>query len=230
MSLEPRFSIRRRWVVRFAVAVVVIAVVVGLALWFTGRRDNPQDDPTTPTPTSTSDDTGSRVANGCLGGQAVNAQTVLTAQQQAPLDDVGAAELTATFLRWSGLDGETLPPLDEIETVIDAIAAPDAGPALTEGYNESVEAGAAETERTGPPVSTVEGGYYIESSDEGGVVLSILVIVPEYPREGGGTESRAFSGTWQLVRSDVWRIQDFEGGTRSPEDLASIMTPFVGGC
>jgi len=232
MSLQPQMPVRRSWIRRLLVVIVAVALLAGLTVWISGAlRGDGQEPGTTAPPTDpTSASEEARVANGCLGGQAVTAQTVLTAQQQAQLDDVGAAEFAATLTRWAGTSDRILPPLEEVPVVMEAIASPDATAAVTSVEEQVANADGSATDRTGPAVSTVEGGYYVESATDDVVVVSILVVVPEWENDAGEIEARAFSGTYSMQRgSGEWLLEDF-GSARSPEDLTSIMTPFVGGC
>ncbi|MCM3662522.1 hypothetical protein M3148_16210 [Georgenia satyanarayanai] len=230
MSFEPEIRVPRRWLRRLVLAIVTVALVAGVVVWASGLASREQPAPAPAGPTAEPDPTGSaqtaRVANGCLGGQAVNAQTVLLAQDQAPLDDVGAAEFAATLARWGGGEGG-LPPADEVPVVLDTIAAPDASDSVMGLAEHSEEIGSG-AERQGPATSTVEGGYYIESSTEHEVVVSVLTVDTE--PAPNSQEVMAGSVMMTLDRSSGgWLLVDF-GGSRELEDLVSIMTPFSGGC
>ncbi|GAA4427222.1 hypothetical protein GCM10023169_26910 [Georgenia halophila] len=222
----------RRWGLRLFVLVVVAGVLAALATWVYGLTREAEQT-STPSPSGLpssgqSDGDGARVANGCLGGQAVTAQTVLTAQGQAPLDDVGAAEFAATTSRWLGVSDATIPPANEIPTVMEAVTAQRATDAVTQVAERLKELGAGAV-RKGPPVATTHGGYYIESSANDEVVVSVLVTVPRWSDENTD-EVWASSGTFTLDRSSgKWLLVDFSG-TREPDDLRSVMTPYVGGC
>jgi len=227
MSFEPQFRYRRRWVRWIVAGVLVLALAAGALTWLQGRRGGttaPSPTPTTTTPTTASPAAG-RVANGCLGGSAIDAQTVLTAQRQAQLDDVGAAEFAATFDRWAG--ERSLPPADEIPVVLEAITAPDAREAVT-SIPERFEEVGAPAEREGPQSSTVNGGYYIESTTAGEVVVSVLLTVPE--ATNGAGEVWTTATTYTLDRSTgAWLLMDIGQG-REVRDLAEIAQPFSGGC
>lgn len=227
MTFEPQFRVPRRWGRRFVVAVVAIALLAGLALWisslFSGSRGEDRV-PDRPAATAPAGDAG-RVANGCLGGQALTAQTVLTAQRDAQLDDIGAAEFAATLMRWGGGAGGA-PPAEEVPIVLDAIRADNASEKVITHHERLADI--TEAERQGIGTSTVEGGYYVESSTDDEVVVSVLTVdrAPD-PEEG---EVMASSSSWTLDRSTgTWMLVDF-GGTREVDDLAGIMSPFVGGC
>lgn len=227
MSFEPEIRVPRRWLRRLVVAIVAVAVIAGVAVWASSLGSGGEDPAPSATPTDEPSPTESgqdaRAANGCLGGQAVNAQTVLTAQDQAPLDDIGAAEFAATINRWGGDGDDGLPPADEVPTVLDAIAAPNATDRVTGVRNAELP-----EERQGLPGSTVNGGYYVESSTENEVVVSILQVAREEVDEAG--DPVGYSVTFTLDRSSgEWLLVD-QQGTRDPNDLNSIMTPFAGGC
>ncbi|MCK6210565.1 hypothetical protein KZX45_08415 [Georgenia sp. EYE_87] len=228
MSFEPQFRYRRRWVRWIVAGILVVAFTAGALTWLHGQRDGtaaPSPAPTTATaPTATP--TAGRVANGCLGGAAITAQTVLTAQQQAQLDDVGAAEFAATFDRWAGSD-ESLPPADEVPVVLKAITAPDAIETVTGLPARFEELGAPE-EREGPAATTEGGGYFIESSTDDEVVVSVLLMVPEVTNQAG--QMWAQGATYTLDRSTgVWLLKDFSA-SREVSDLKSIAQPFAGSC
>lgn len=227
MSFEPQFRIRRSWFRRFFIAVIVIALLAGIGVWISSFfKDSESKEPAAGPPAATEPSgNAGRVANGCLGGQALTAQTVLTAQRDAGLDDIGAAEFAATLARWGGGSGG-VPPAEEISIVMDAIEAEDASEKVA-GQEERLLA-AAEEERQGVETSTIEGGFYIESSSEDEVVVSVLTVDEDIDPE----ENRVLAGstTWTMDRSTgEWMLVDF-GGTREVKDLSSIMTPFVGGC
>lgn len=221
---------RRRLGRAIGVAVVILAVVAGIiALIVSQNRSDPVTQPTG-TPTSPSatptEDVEARAANGCLGGATVNAAMILEAQRQAPRDDIGAAEFTASFMRWAGVSDTTLPPLAELDPVFSAVIE------NVELSSELVAAtqslNASETERTGPSITGTGGGYYIESTSKDTVVVSVMMVVPEWspsPEQVWGG-----SATMTLTRSSgSWLIEKWDA-TRTPEDMTEIMTPFVGGC
>lgn len=231
MSLQPQMPVRRSWIRRLLVVIVAAALLAGLTVWISGalRGDGQEPGssapPTAPPTEPTSSSEEARVANGCLGGQAVTAQTVLTAQQQAQLDDVGAAEFAATFARWSGVGEGALPPADEIPVVLDAIIAPNATESVL-AYRDLADI--ADEARTGNTGSTADGGYYIESSAGDEVVVSFLLTDPTVVDADGAVWTSSFTMT--LTRAGgMWQLID-SGGTRTPDDLASIMAPFSGGC
>lgn len=235
MSLQPQVPVRRGWIRRLVIVIVAVALLAGLAVWISGALrggDGEEPGTTVPSTTPSADPTSptgeeARVANGCLGGQAVTAQTVLTAQQQAQLDDIGAAEFAATFVRWIGVSDRTLPPLDEVPIVVDSVAAADAASTVLDLEEASARLGAG-SERVGPAILTVDGGYYIESTADDEVEVSVLVTVPEFAESGEGTWAAA--GLLVLNRSGgEWRVVDVTSA-RTPDDLGSIMTPFAGGC
>jgi hypothetical protein len=228
MSFEPQFRYRRRWVRWIVAGILVLALSAGGLTWLHGQRDGnaaPSPAPTTataPTPTPTA----GRVANGCLGGSAITAHTVLTALQQAQLDDVGAAEFAATVYRWLGSD-ESLPPADEVPVVLGAITAPDATETVA-GMADRVEEPRLTDERQGPPSSTKGGGYYIESSSGDEVVVSVLLTIPDMKDQAGNVMATAT--TFTLDRSSgEWQLKD-NSADRQISDLKEIAQPFSGGC
>lgn len=211
------------------VAAIMLAAAVGLVYTQTRPDDSiptPTSSPTTATPTTAPTTDIARAANGCLGGAVVDANMVLTAQQTAPLDDIGAAEFAASIVRWSGTGPTTMPPTGEVDSVLGAISG-DAqlSAAIAASFDSQ---GASETARTGPEVTTLGGGYYIESSTADTVVVSVLLTVPEW---SPSTEDIwAGSGMLTLERSSGAWLLTGTGGARTPDDLKTIMTPFVGGC
>ncbi|PFG45040.1 hypothetical protein ATJ97_0093 [Georgenia soli] len=226
MSFEPQFRYRRRWVRWIVAGILVLALAAGALTWLQGRRDGAAAPSPTTTTSTTASPTAARVANGCLGGSAITAQTVLTAQQQAQLDDVGAAEFAATVYRWLGSD-ESLPPADEVPVVLGAITAPDATETVA-GMADRVEELGLTDERQGPPSSTKGGGYYIESSNEDEVVVSVLLTIPEMKDEAGNVMATAT--TFTLDRSSgEWQLED-NSADRQISDLEEIAQPFSGGC
>src|SRR5699024_10310643 len=129
---------------------------------------------------------------------------------QAPLDDVGAAEFAASLARWAG-SGSGLPPSDEVPVVLDAVTSPAAEESVTGLLDEYEEAGVT-SERQGPATYTVEGGYYIESSTEDEVVVPVLTVDTEPASDS--EEVMAWSASMTLDRSsEEWLLVDF-GGSR----------------
>lgn len=110
--------------------------------------------------------------------------------------------------------------------MLDAITAEDAEPSVATLEEAYSEAGVSER-RQGPSVSTDGGGYYIESATEDEVVVSVLVRVPQ--RDGKETTYIAATGFTLSSATGEWRLVDVSA-SRTPKELAKLVTPFVGGC
>jgi len=155
---------RRRRVITWT-ALAVVAVVAAIAAYWALARSGTLPAPppiaaaSTPPPASTTSapgepsstaGAGARTANGCLGGQDPF-QAVIAAAQTATPDQVGAAELAFTFIRWT----ISYPVDPNAAQVADIVAAP--------GYRQSVVSGLDQYRRT-----LLEQGYKSAGTTVGG--------------------------------------------------------------
>ena len=223
MSFQPQVRVRRRWVWWALGVIVVLALLAGLVTWVQGWSGTTPPPSGQPSPTATGGEP--RVANGCLGGPTVDAQMVFTAQDEAPLDDTGAAEFAAALGRWGG---QVPPPSrEEALSVMDSVMAPDASEAVQElpaWFDSHREGG----ERRW--FSTEDGRYYIEASSADEVVVSVLLVVEDGTPTAPDENPQGSSNTYTLDRSSgTWLLADI-GATREVADLHDIGTSFAGAC
>lgn len=228
MSFEPQVRMRRRWIWWVLGVIVILALLAGLITWVQGRQNQTPPPGGQPSPSATTTPASEgRVANGCLGGPTVDAEMVLTAQDEAPVDDTGAAEFAAAIERWLGVI--PVPPTEEVETVLSAVSAPDASEAVTAmpaAFNEFREENAQDNRW----FSTEGGQYYVETSTADEVVVSVLLMVEDGTPTAPDENPQGSSNTYTLDRSTgTWLLADL-GATREVADLYDIGTPFAGGC
>ncbi|WP_380169773.1 hypothetical protein [Jannaschia sp. R86511] len=216
----------RRWpVVVLAVAVVVLlGVTLGLLLNRQPSTDvtqPPAPPPTLGTPDTSQDDatvTGVARADGCLGGDDDLNQALLTAQEQAPISETGAAAFAATWVRW----GNKLPRPEGEAALLEEVLAP--------GATDAARGDTEEPEGDFTLDANFAGGrYYVESFDSDQAVVTVL-------SGGSGTANGATSapvelwGTYTLTSvNGRWHVQDATAA-RSVEDIRSLGVLYVGGC
>lgn len=206
---------------RFALgAVAVLAAVALLAAVFAPRgrvAATPTPAPTTP-PTASPAPDGQTLADGCLGGRDDLDQAVLTAQQQAPLTEAGAAAFTATLMRWA-LGGPAAP--EQAETATEILAA--------DATDQTRLSGSFGTQGWTLDVDFTEGRYYIESLSETEAVVSWLA-AGEGTSDGEELDGAWLGGTTHLsVVDGLWRYRD-RTAMRSINDMQQIGVPYAGGC
>lgn len=211
----PRGPVPRwAWVlIAFLTIVATVAIVVAV----TGSDDG--DDNTAPASSAPPSPGPEQVADGCLGGVTDLDQAILDAQRRAPLTAEGAAEFTATLLRWAF---QTPAPPRQAAIAPQILA----GDATDKARRLS---GTIDPEGTTSSFDFSDGRYYVESFDGSTAVVSYRAsaqgtkdgqdVGPAIV--GGGVHLRAVDG--------VWRYQDLTF-TREIAEMERIGTRYAGGC
>jgi hypothetical protein len=173
----------------------------------------------TSSPTTTTTIDANTLAQGCLGGSADLDQSVLAAQDQAPLTREGAAAFAATVIRWA----MTAPP--------PAFQAFTAQRVLTPGANESARrllTSGIDLQGTKTTVSFNKGRYLVESYQPTEAVVSYLAEATA--QQGTGQGKADISGSVHLVAvNGQWRF-DALTGERPLEEIQRLGTPYKWGC
>ncbi len=230
MQTEP--NKRRRWPFIAAGAAVAIAAVAGVSIYYSSQgAEQPAppaaQPPTSNAPTATPAPGASfdgRGPNGCAGGQTIDANMVLTAQQEADNSTDGAVEVAAAFTKW--IARTPLPSAEEAATIEAEVLAADA---FTDDLAAYLATGPNLTGVGGGEVhfSTTNGVWQIESSTPDSATVSIgsSIVV-----NGALDSTQGNSTTVDLVREDDrWKV--VRGDARVQLDvLFENGIEFDGGC
>ncbi|WP_454812992.1 hypothetical protein [Paenarthrobacter nitroguajacolicus] len=207
-----------RWAWLVVGAVLVVALVGGVAAWYQG---NPQAGGPAPAPSATDDVTA--IPNGCLAGTSNDADGLLKAQKEAPHSEAGAAGFAAAVLRWAAQYPR--PSVSDSTSVSAAI--------LAKGATGTI-ANLAANLATAKPLPGVNSGslnfadgrYVVEESTPDMVRVTV-----------GGSEVRNGKSTDQQIAStltivwedDMWKVRS-DGTERTLDELFSSGSAFSGGC
>ncbi len=210
MQTDPNKRRRRAFIVGGTVG--VLGAVAAVSIYFSVQADEQPVPPaaqppanSTPASPGASPSPGAsfdgRGPNGCAGGPTINADMVLTAQQEADSSTDGAVEVAAAFNRW--IARTPLPSAEEAATIEAEVLAADA---FTDDLAAYLAAGPNLTGVEGGEVhfSTTNGVWQIESSTPDSATVSIgsRVVV-----NGAVDSQRANSATIDLVREDdLWKV------------------------
>lgn len=208
---------RPRWVVAVLIGLAVLALVA-VVVAVTAEDDE------TSSPTATAEPgppagAPEQIADGCLGGVTDLDRAVLDAQRQAPITAEGAAEFTATLMRWAFLT----PASPRQAEIAPQILADDA---TTKARELS---GTIDPEGTTSALDFTEGRYYIESFNGSTAVVSYLAGLRG--TKDGQTVRPALVGGGVHLRAvnDVWRYEDLTF-TREIREMERLGTQYAEGC
>lgn len=207
----------------FRIVIVLAVVATLLTAWGVIRGDlrfgdSPVPAATVASPAAPSTGTAGSDARGCLGGENAEA-AVLVAQEKAPLTPAGAAEFTATLIRWTWIYPRTKPlKEDGVKLWAPDIVAEADKPRWPNASNgDSAYA------------SFIDGHYLIESVSADTAVVSVQFI-SVYSSAGGqmDTNSSAVEVTVKAV-DGRWRLG---GGRkhRQPDDIIAQGQSYRQGC
>lgn len=218
------------WALMALLLIVAIVAATVAVLVFRGPQtqrvqpapasESPQPAPAPASPAPDQDSAApSARADGCLGGPTELDQAVITAQQEAPLTEEGAASFAATAIRWAMV----VPAPPAQAQTADKVLVRNAT-ASARNLSGTKDAGDA----TLKP-STVDARYYVESYEPTRAIVSVTTQITG--TSGGVQQGQAdVSGSLTLVAvNGQWRLQDITDG-RSVEDLQRVGTVYAGGC
>ena len=209
--------------------VAIIAATVAVLIFRGGQTQRVQPPPVTASPEPASPPASpapdeqsappSARADGCLGGPTELDQAVITAQEQAPLTEDGAAAFAATAIRWAMI----VPAPRYQSQTADRVLVRNAT-ASARNLSGTKDAG----DTTLKP-STVDARYYVESYEPTRAIVSVTTQITG--TRGAIEQGQAdVSGSLTLVAvNGQWRLQDITDG-RSVEDLQRVGTVYAGGC
>jgi hypothetical protein len=223
---------RRSVLVTALVAVIVALVAVTATVLIMAPRGREAVEASTETsssegsatstaqPSSTpSPSTAQVTADGCLGGAVELNRAIISAQEQAPLTEEGAAAFTATLLRWTSAGPA---PAYKAETATQILAA-DAEPVA----RDQVAIETPENQTSTADFAT--GRFYIESYTPTRAVVSFVGRL-QGTQDGSALTPATISGAVTLTaQNGTWHFQDltFE---RNVSDLLAVSSPYTGGC
>jgi hypothetical protein len=207
---------------RVFLRLVIVAFLIAAVLtaWGLLRGDLTFHHDAAPSPSgaTTSSSTQGSGARGCLGGENAEAAAA-SAQEQAPLTPTGAAEFSASLIRWYWM----LPRSKPLTADGPALWVPGVDTSLT--TPQWPNAGNGDTAYA----SFLNGHYLIESATTSTVVVS-AEFTSIYSKADGSIESEngveemtlvAFGGHWRLKTARIHR---------QAQDVIEHGQPYVQGC
>lgn len=212
-------------------AVIVSAIVLAVAAaWVTGQFSSDQaPTPAAATPKPSSSAAG---ASGCVAGQTVTVDSLLTAQRKTPMTTIGAVSFAGAFQQFTAYA-----PTPEPEDLRRAFEATTAGDLHTQ------EMAAVEKYASNPVgaygddnehrLSLKEGRYFIESAGAEQVVVTLAgkMMTGDKPQLSDDGKQVFSIVTLTLTPSDAgWTVTRGQVAARTWAELQSIGTTFSGGC
>ena len=199
-------------------AVVVVALVGGVAAWY---QANPKASSPAATPAATNG--AAAIPNGCLAGSSNEAAGLLKAQKEAPHSEAGAVGLAAAVLRW--IAQYPRPSAGDGATVSTAI--------LARGATGTVANLAANMAAAKPlpgvtsgSLNFADGRYVVEEATPD----MVRVTVGGAEVRNGKPTNQKISSTITLVWEDgAWKVRS-DGNDRELDDLLATGSAFSGGC
>jgi hypothetical protein len=219
---------RRKWPwIIVGVVVVVVAGLVAYALYAVATNKSVVEP--TPEPTRTEATPVDAAPTGCLGGDGLDAATLLAAQAKASHGTSGAVEVAAALMRWGYR--YPYPSPEDAQTASDSLIsseAPDSFRDLVAFFNgEPNLSGGLVADKTEYHLSTVTGVWFVDEEAPDQVTASIG---SAFVVDGQLSSSLKASTTVTLRWEDgAWRADQL-AGIHTTEELFEIGTPFTGGC
>lgn len=212
-----------RWAVVVIAIVLVLAVIVGVSVWY---QMNPAKTPAAPPPATVSAPPGdaSEIPNGCLAGKDTSAAALIAAQKKAPHTEAGAIGLAAAFTKWGWQ--YPYPSRTDGEAVVSSFASDDAGPSVKELVTRIASAKPREGWASGG-LSFAEGRYLVDDSSSDRVKVTVGGDQIKNGLPDG--ENKAFTTVTLVWATDRWKIQEIKP-SRTLEDLFTNGAALAGGC
>ena len=207
-----------RWAWLVVGAVVVIALVGGVAAWYQG---NPQASGPSAQPSATSD--AAAIPNGCLAGTSNDAAGLLKAQKEAPHSQSGAVGFAAAVQRWAAQYPR--PSAKDGSTVAASVLATGATGTIAD-MAANIAAAKPFPGVSSASLNLADGRYFIEEDTPD----MVRVTVGGAEIINGKATDRKFGSTLTVVWEDnMWKIRN-DGTARSLDELFATGSAFSGGC
>lgn len=216
---------KRRWPWVVGAIAIVLALIVGVSIWYQSRQ--PEATPA-PAPVATSSSPATSAVgdspNGCLAGTTNETETLLSAQANTPQTEAGAVSVAAAIFRW-GLQYPRPTEAEGIEVAEAAVASNSSG-TLTKMAENFASPQPVEGV-TSFRLSFADGRYLVrEKSDkEMDVVLGASQVLNG--RQVDEKTASVFTMVWE---DDRWKIRSDSSEGINLENLYKIGATFAGGC
>jgi len=216
---------RRKW--PWIVIGVIVAALIAYALYAVATN-KPVTEPT-PEPTTSESTPVDSVPTGCLGGDGLDAGTLLATQDNAAHSTSGAVEVAAALTRWAYQ--YPYPSAEDAQAASGSVIsskAPDSFRDLVGFFaSEPNLSGGLVADNTEYRLSTVTGVWYIDSKAPDQVTTSIgSAFVVDGQLSSSLKASTTVTLRWE---NGAWRADQL-AGAHTTEELFEIGTPFTGGC
>jgi hypothetical protein len=213
-----------RWVFVVLAAVLVLAAVVGVSLWYQNRPAAPV---TTSTPVSSTVPVaadGGDIPNGCLAGTSLSGEALLAAQKKAPHTQAGAVGLAAAFTRWGWQ--YPYPALADVQSVAEAFASSDDDPSI-KNMATRLSTAQARSGWVSGGLSFAEGRYLVEEASADRVKVTVG---GDQIKNGLPVPDTKGLTTITLLWADGgWKIQGIKPDMTT-DDLFARGAALAGGC
>jgi len=213
-----------RWAIAVLIAVVVLALVAGVSIWYQMHPPTTAAAPSPSTSSAPAAVAGGDIPNGCLAGTSTSAAALLVAATKAPHTEAGAVGLAAAFTRWAGQYPH--PTTTDGERVVAALASTHA-----DGSILDIPANiAAKKPRDGwvsGGVSFADGRYIVDGA---GADQLTVTVGGAGIKNGLPIPDNTVVGTFMLVwENGMWKLQS-SLPARTDENLFTNGAALAGGC
>ncbi|MDJ0318874.1 hypothetical protein [Arthrobacter antibioticus] len=210
-----------RWAIVTLIVVVVLAIVVGVSIWY---QKNPSATVAAPSPSASIAPVGGDIPNGCLAGKDTSVTALIGAQKKAPHTEAGAVGLAAAFMRWGWQ--YPYPSLSDGQIVVESLASTDAGPSFKD-LSAKITAAKPKDGWASGGLSFAEGRYLVEDSTQDRVKVTVG---GDQIKNGLRVPNTKSLTTVTLVwESEAWKVQEIKP-VRTLEDLFTNGAALAGGC
>lgn len=214
---------KRRWPWVVGAIAIVLALIVGVSIWYQSRQPE-----AAPAPVATSSSSATSAVgdspNGCLAGTTNETKTLLSAQADAPQTEAGAVSVAAATLRW--LLQYPRPSADDAVQVQNAVVASDASGVIATFADNIANAQTVEG-ATSYRLSFADGRYLVRESS--GEMVEVTIGATQV-LNGQPTEEKLASTYTMVWENARWKVQSDDSENVDLEQLYSTGATFAGGC
>lgn len=222
---KPPGDARRRWPWVVGTITVILALIVGVSIWYQSRQQSePAAEPSPTAAASSAAAVTGESPDGCLAGTTNETSTLLAGQADAPQTEAGAISVAAAIFRWGvqyprptaaeGLEAQEAVVAEQPSGALTRMAENFADPEPVEGV-------------TSFRVSFADGRYLTRSSTDERVEVTLGASQILNGREDEEKTASTFIMVWE---DDSWKIQSDSSEGIDLEELYATGATFAGGC
>lgn len=213
-----------RWGVVVLAAILVLAAIVGVSIWYQRNPSQSTVVPVSSAPAAPTAVAGGEFPNGCLAGKDTSVDALIAAQKKAPQTEAGAVGLAAAFMRWA--TQYPFPSTTDGEKLLATMASTQADPSILQIPSNIAQNKPRDGWASGG-VSFAEGRYLVENSSQDRVIVTVG---GQRIKNGLPIPDNKVLGTFALVwEENVWKLQS-SLEARTDQNLFVDGTSLAGGC